>query len=252
MRDKYNIKFSKVRNVNSPSRSFKAAGIDFYIPIDLHIQDFTKNDDIYNNEYIIPKDPLKVSTTTFIVGDGNLYIEIQFLRTDNGIQYKLGKSNNGYPFNSNDEIISWIESPSTFITGMIIAPGGKVLIPSGIHVNLPEGVFLKAENKSGIASKRGLIFGASVVDEDYQGEVHICLINPTSDVVKVKAGDKIIQFLPEFSPLIENLVEEKSVEDLYKNQVSERGADGFGSTDNKKETVTKNTSRKTKNEVKNV
>lgn len=43
--------------------------------------------------------------------------------------------------------------------------GAKILIPSGIHVNLPDQVFLVAENKSGIASKRGLTVGACVTGE---------------------------------------------------------------------------------------
>lgn len=57
----------------------------------------------------------------------------------------------------NNEIIKWLSEKTTIISKIEILPNSKVLIPSGIHVNLPENIFLKAENKSGIASKRGLI-----------------------------------------------------------------------------------------------
>ena len=61
-----------------------------------------------------------------------------------------------------NEIMQWLTEKTTVIEKIEILPMSKVLIPSGIHVNLPENIFLKAENKSGIASKRSLIVGACV------------------------------------------------------------------------------------------
>nr|MDO8118915.1 hypothetical protein [Candidatus Sigynarchaeota archaeon] len=60
---------------------------------------------------------------------------------------------------------------------IIIHPHGRILIPSGIHVLFDPAHALIAFNKSGIASNRGLIVGSCVVDEEYQGEVHLSLIN---------------------------------------------------------------------------
>lgn len=67
-----------------------------------------------------------------------------------------------------NEIMQWLTEKTTVISKIEILPNSKILIPSGIHVNLPDNVFLKAENKSGIASKRSLIVGACVIDQDYE------------------------------------------------------------------------------------
>ncbi len=233
----FKLKVVKVKEVNLPTKSYAAAGFDFYIPTNLHITDFTKNAEIYENKYILPeaeKDYV-FSNSKFILTDDSIYIEVQFaLAADKqSFVYKLGKSSAGYPFKNAAEVATWVESPSTRIAAIEILPGGKVLIPSGIKANLPHGVYLKAENKSGISSKRGFIFGASVVDEDYQGEIHICLINPTNTSAKIVAGEKIIQFLPCFSPNMNEVVEFDNEEKLFENTKSERGSDGFGSTDTK-------------------
>lgn len=233
----FKLKVVKVKEVNLPTKSYAAAGFDFYIPTNLHITDFTKNAEIYENKYILPeaeKDYV-FSNSKFILTDDSIYIEVQFalVADKQSFVYKLGKSSAGYPFKNAAEVATWVESPSTRIAAIEILPGGKVLIPSGIKANLPHGVYLKAENKSGISSKRGLIFGASVVDEDYQGEIHICLINPTNTSAKIVAGEKIIQFLPCFSPNMNEVVEFDDEEKLFENTKSERGSDGFGSTDTK-------------------
>ena len=122
-----------------------------------------------------------------------------------------------------------------------VEPGGRVLIPSGIKVNVPSGYALIAFNKSGIASKTGMVVGACVVDEDYQGEVHINMINtnqPTEQTdgtvyaaypgyVTITPGDKLVQFI--LVPVNYANPEEVSLEELY-SEVSERGEGGFGST----------------------
>ena len=105
-----------------------------------------------------------------------------------------------------------------------IAPGENVLIPSAIKVSVPEGYALIAFNKSGIATKRGLYVGAAVVDEDYQGEVHIHVTNVSDKHTKIKAGDKIIQFI--LIPVSYAIPEQLEIENLYEEK-TERGASGF-------------------------
>jgi dUTP pyrophosphatase len=109
----------------------------------------------------------------------------------------------------------------------IIKPGESVLIPSGIRVNVPTGYMLTAFNKSGIATKKSLLVGACVVDEDYQGEIHIHLINAGSQETEIEGGQKIIQLI--LVPVFYDGIEEVNIEDLY-TSVSERGEGGFGST----------------------
>ncbi len=110
-----------------------------------------------------------------------------------------------------------------------IHPGKSVLIPSGIKANIPEGCAFIAYNKSGVATKKNLIVGASVVDEDYQGEIHIHLTNVGTESTSIHPGDKIIQLLvmPVFYEPVEVV---DSVEELYDGKTTDRGEGGFGST----------------------
>ena len=63
------------------------------------------------------------------------------------------------------------------ITTIELKPGESTLIPSGLKVDVPKNHVFVAMNKSGIATKKGLSVGACVIDEDYQGEIHIHLTN---------------------------------------------------------------------------
>ena len=106
-----------------------------------------------------------------------------------------------------------------------LAPGESVLIPSGIKVQVPRGYALIAFNKSGVSVKQGLSVGACVVDEDYEGEVHLHMINTSSKEQVIATGQKLIQFV-----LIP--VSYFDVEEVYEIQSrnTERGSGGFGST----------------------
>ena len=60
--------------------------------------------------------------------------------------------------------------------------GEQVNIPTGIKVEVPAGYMLKAENKSGVAFKKGLTCGACVVDYSYRGMGYSFLFNPNTKV----------------------------------------------------------------------
>jgi dUTP pyrophosphatase len=113
--------------------------------------------------------------------------------------------------------------------GMIakLSPGQSCLIPSGIKANVPPGYALIAFNKSGVAVKKSLYAGACVVDEDYQGEIHINLTNVGREEVEINPGEKIIQFI--LLPVLYDTIEEVELENLY-TEVTTRGEGGFGST----------------------
>ena len=108
-----------------------------------------------------------------------------------------------------------------------VRPGERFFIPSGIKANVPEGYALIAFNKSGVALKKGLMVGAAVVDSDYQGEIHLHLVNTSDKNVTIEAGDKLTQFL--LIPVDHGTVETVSEEDLFESE-SSRGSGGFGST----------------------
>ena len=108
-----------------------------------------------------------------------------------------------------------------------LVPGQSCLIPSGIKADVPQGHALIAFNKSGVAVKKNLYVGASVVDEDYQGEIHINLTNVGREEVEINPGEKIIQFI--LLPVFYDTIEEVELENLYAGATT-RGEGGFGST----------------------
>ena len=130
--------------------------------------------------------------------------------------------------NENDAGIDFFV-PDDFNDGKIqyLNPGESVLIPSGIHVNVRDNHALIAFNKSGVAVKKTLLAGAAVVDEGYQGELHIHIINASQGPQEIVAGEKIMQFI--LVPMFYDSVEEVPDEELFLEQ-STRGDGGFGST----------------------
>ena len=115
---------------------------------------------------------------------------------------------------------------------MCIKPQHRILIPSGIHTYLTPGTALVAANKSGIATKKGLVFAAQVVDSDYAGEVHISVINTSNTQVSIFTGDKLIQFI--HTPVLLTPLDEVDAEEFERlHSESLRGEGGFGSTGTK-------------------
>jgi dUTP pyrophosphatase len=99
----------------------------------------------------------------------------------------------------------------------------NILIPSGLCFNLPKGYCLVAFNKSSIASKKGLILGACVIDYGYTNEVIINFINVSDTFQYLKEGEKCIQLL--LLPVPEISLIEKDFD-------SSNSRGGFGSTEN--------------------
>ena len=117
--------------------------------------------------------------------------------------------------------------PNDFPGEHFLLPGDAVNIPSGIKVKVPHGFALVFMNKSGVAVKKGLQVGACVVDEDYQGEVHLHVRNTSTDVQSIKPGEKLVQAL--LIPVDYCDVEVVNVDELYEGG-TQRGEGGFGST----------------------
>ena len=113
-----------------------------------------------------------------------------------------------------------------------IAPHGRANIPSGLRSYISTNIALEAQNKSGIATKTGLIYGAATVDASYKGIIHISLINTTDKPVDLPLGMKIIQLIPRFIDISDIAVyDDISLDEFYKGfKHDHRGEGGFGST----------------------
>ena len=133
----------------------------------------------------------------------------------------------------NSKELAWLDSNSASGATIIkIAPHGRVNIPSGIRSRISANIALEAHNKSGIATKYGLVFGASTIDASYQGIIHISLINTTDHEIHIPLGMKAVQFLPrmiDISPV--EVHNNMSLDEFYEGfEFSNRGEGAFGST----------------------
>lgn len=113
--------------------------------------------------------------------------------------------------------------------------GSQVNIPSGLKFEVPAGYMLKIDNKSGVATKKGLLVGATIVDHGYRGEVHINLfkvvggLNDTEyQTTELQPGEKIAQAI--LIPISTEEIEQISNEEYDNLPTTSRGAGGFGST----------------------
>lgn len=106
-----------------------------------------------------------------------------------------------------------------------LAPGKRVLIPTGLRLEIPPGYEGQVRPRSGLALKRGLtvLNAPGTVDADYRGDVGVILINLSQEEQRIEPGDRIAQLL--FAPVVR--AELAEVENLAD---SERGRGGFGST----------------------
>ena len=115
---------------------------------------------------------------------------------------------------------------------IIIPEHGRVNIPSGIRSRISPNVALEAQNKSGIATKHGLVYGAATVDASYTGIIHCSLINTTNRAVKLPLGMKIVQFIPRIidTSTVE-VYDGITLDEFYKDfEFTNRGEGAFGST----------------------
>jgi dUTP pyrophosphatase len=106
-----------------------------------------------------------------------------------------------------------------------IKPFERILIPSGIFLEIPSHLEGQIRTRSGIAFKKGLVTtgGIGTIDSDYRGELLISLINMDKNVQTIEPGDRLAQLI--FAPIEKVVLEE--VEELD-HTVRQQG--GFGST----------------------
>jgi len=107
-------------------------------------------------------------------------------------------------------------------------PFDRKLIPTGLHISIPEGYEIQVRSKSGLALKQGLMVlnSPGTVDQGYLGEIQVILFNTSNKKVKIEKNQKIAQAV--FSPVVSG----KWIKFLEKNKLEskDRNENGFGST----------------------
>ncbi len=108
---------------------------------------------------------------------------------------------------------------------VVLAPGERRLIPSGIAIALPAGLEAQVRPRSGLALKHGVtvLNSPGTVDADYRGEIGVILIHLGQEPFTIRRGDRIAQLVIAAHAQARWRVVE-ALDD------SARGAGGFGST----------------------
>ena len=92
----------------------------------------------------------------------------------------------------NPETIQWSDIEELTIS---IAPADRVLVPTGLVFDIPEGYSLRLHPRSSISLKRGLTLtnGEGIIDSDYYHETYIMFTNTSADEVRIVHGERIAQ-----------------------------------------------------------
>ena len=108
---------------------------------------------------------------------------------------------------------------------VVLAPGQRRLVPSGIRIALPPGTEAQVRPRSGLAVKHGIsmVNAPGTIDADYRGEIKIILINHGDKPFTLQRGDRIAQLI--VAPVLR--VKWRQVDVL---DATPRGAGGFGHT----------------------
>ena len=108
---------------------------------------------------------------------------------------------------------------------MLLAPGSRSLIPTGLAISLPAGYEAQVRPRSGLAAKNGItvLNTPGTIDADYRGEVKVILINLGAEDFLIERGMRIAQ-------MVIASVTQVQLTEVDTLLQTDRGTDGFGST----------------------
>jgi len=117
------------------------------------------------------------------------------------------------------DLAAAIEEPIT------LAPGSRVMVPTGLAIALPDGYEAQVRPRSGLAARNGVtvLNTPGTIDADYRGEVNVILINLGDETFEIERGMRIAQMV--VSP-----VTQAAFSEVAELSETARGTGGFGST----------------------
>ena len=123
------------------------------------------------------------------------------------------------------ELAAGLDIKANIEESILIKPLERVIVPTGIFVELPEGYEMQIRPRSGMAAKFGLtvLNSPGTIDPDYRGEIKVILANVSSDDYELKPGERVAQMvIAQFTRIDWSEVSELGD--------TERGSGGFGHT----------------------
>ena len=139
----------------------------------------------------------------------------------------INKSNNPLPeystiMSAGMDLRAFIEHP------IVLRSLNRVLIPTGLYIEIPEGYEAQVRPRSGLAIKNGItvLNSPGTIDADYRGEIGVILINLSTEPFFINSGDRIAQLV------FHKYAKAEFVEVEHLDE-TERGEGGFGHSGNK-------------------
>jgi len=155
------------------------------------MEEFDDNLEEYFDDDIIERDYQKMAEE-FGLDVAELDKEMRGYQPTMEIRYS--RSNNdavspeyAYPTDSGFDLYSTEE--------MYVEPFDRILVPTGLHIDIPENYEIQVRSKSGLALKQGLMVlnSPGTVDQGYTGEIKVIIFNTTKSAIKIEKGQKIAQ-----------------------------------------------------------
>ncbi len=108
---------------------------------------------------------------------------------------------------------------------LVLQPSERLLVPTGLFVEIPLGYEIQIRPRSGLAIKQGItcLNTPGTIDADYRGEIKVILINLSAEAQTILPGDRIAQ-------MVVQKVEQIQWVAVSELSESDRGTGGFGST----------------------
>jgi dUTP pyrophosphatase len=108
---------------------------------------------------------------------------------------------------------------------LLLKPGERAVVPTGLHLEIPEGYEGQVRPRSGLAARHGVtvLNAPGTIDSDYRGELKVILVNLGEADFRIRTGDRIAQIV--FCPVVRVSFRRKGA-----IEETRRGSGGFGST----------------------
>jgi dUTP pyrophosphatase len=136
----------------------------------------------------------------------------------------INKSENGLPAYETMHAAG-MDLRADLETTITLKPFERKLVPTGLHIELPEGFEAQIRPRSGLAFKHGIsiVNSPGTIDADYRGEIKVLLINLSDQVFEINTGDRIAQ-------MVVAKHEKVNWEEVEVLNETSRGVGGYGHT----------------------
>jgi len=136
----------------------------------------------------------------------------------------INKSTNPLPEYAT-EYSAGLDLRASLENDVVLNPFERVLIPTGLYIELPKGYEAQVRPRSGLALKHGItvLNTPGTIDADYRGEIRVILINLSNEIFVIKNGERICQMVIAAHAQV-------NWEEVDIINETDRGAGGFGHT----------------------